>query len=144
LILQAVLAYVFYERHWDTVTRWLAVGVAGEVSMLVDMLEEGAIPRQNIIQAVRPLRNEDRHARQRIRVVNRPIHLKARAHFLKCDLDGGSLRQIKAIQIPFHTHKKHIIFRVDMLVKVQDVAVVLKDKFGYSGDKAPSIWTREK
>jgi two-component system osmolarity sensor histidine kinase EnvZ len=40
LILQAVLAYVFYERHWDTVTRWLAVGVAGEVSMLVDMLEE--------------------------------------------------------------------------------------------------------
>ena len=39
LILQAVLAYVFYERHWDTVTRWLAVGLAGEVGLLVDMLE---------------------------------------------------------------------------------------------------------
>lgn len=39
LILQAVLAYVFYERHWDTVTRWLAVGLAGEISLLVDMLE---------------------------------------------------------------------------------------------------------
>lgn len=39
LILQAVLAYVFYERHWDTVTRWLAVGVAGEISLLVDMVE---------------------------------------------------------------------------------------------------------
>jgi two-component system osmolarity sensor histidine kinase EnvZ len=39
LILQAVLAYVFYERHWDTVTRWLAFGVAGEISLLVDMVE---------------------------------------------------------------------------------------------------------
>lgn len=40
LILQAVLAYVFYERHWDTVTRWLAVGVAGELGLLVQLLEE--------------------------------------------------------------------------------------------------------
>jgi two-component system osmolarity sensor histidine kinase EnvZ len=39
LILQAVLAYIFYERHWDTVTRWLAVGIAGEISLLVDMVE---------------------------------------------------------------------------------------------------------
>ncbi|MDX1541577.1 MAG: hypothetical protein R3349_09260, partial [Geminicoccaceae bacterium] len=40
LILQAVLAYVFYERHWDTITRWLANGLAGEVSLLVELLEE--------------------------------------------------------------------------------------------------------
>ncbi len=40
LILQAVLAYVFYERHWDTVTRWLAVGLAGEISLLTELLEE--------------------------------------------------------------------------------------------------------
>lgn len=39
LILQAVLAYVFYERHWDAVTRWLAVGIAGEVGLVVDLLE---------------------------------------------------------------------------------------------------------
>src|SRR5918996_4994468 len=39
LILQAVLAYVFYERHWDSVTRWLAVGLAGEVGLMVDLLE---------------------------------------------------------------------------------------------------------
>jgi two-component system osmolarity sensor histidine kinase EnvZ len=39
LILQAVLAYVFYERHWDAVTRWLAVGLAGEVGLVVDLLE---------------------------------------------------------------------------------------------------------
>jgi len=46
LILQAVLAYVFYERHWDTVTRWLAVGLAGEISLLVEMLEEADGPEK--------------------------------------------------------------------------------------------------
>ncbi|MEZ5932810.1 MAG: ATP-binding protein [Alphaproteobacteria bacterium] len=44
LILQAVLAYVFYERHWDTVTRWLAVGVAGEISLLADLIEKADRP----------------------------------------------------------------------------------------------------
>ena len=44
LILQAVLAYIFYERHWDTVTRWLAVGIAGEISLLVDMVESANGP----------------------------------------------------------------------------------------------------
>jgi two-component system, OmpR family, osmolarity sensor histidine kinase EnvZ len=39
LILQAVLAYIFYERHWDSVTRWLASGFAGEVGLVVELLE---------------------------------------------------------------------------------------------------------
>ena len=46
LILQAVLAFVFYERHWDTVTRWLAVGLAGEISLLVEMLETADRPAE--------------------------------------------------------------------------------------------------
>ncbi|MGH6943231.1 MAG: ATP-binding protein, partial [Geminicoccaceae bacterium] len=33
------LTYVFYERHWDSVTRWLAVGLAGEVGLLVERLD---------------------------------------------------------------------------------------------------------
>jgi two-component system osmolarity sensor histidine kinase EnvZ len=44
LVLQAVLAYIFYERHWDTVTRWLAVGIAGEISLLVEMVENADGP----------------------------------------------------------------------------------------------------
>jgi two-component system osmolarity sensor histidine kinase EnvZ len=39
VILQVVLTYVFYERHWDKVTRTLAFGVAGEVGLLVELLE---------------------------------------------------------------------------------------------------------
>jgi two-component system osmolarity sensor histidine kinase EnvZ len=44
LILQVVLTYVFYERHWDRVTRTLAFGVAGEVGLLVELLEAAPTP----------------------------------------------------------------------------------------------------
>ncbi len=44
LILQAVLAYVFYERHWDSVTRWLASGFAGEVGLVVELLQAAPSP----------------------------------------------------------------------------------------------------
>jgi two-component system, OmpR family, osmolarity sensor histidine kinase EnvZ len=44
LILQAVLTYIFYERHWDKVTRTLAFGVAGEVGLLVELLEAAQTP----------------------------------------------------------------------------------------------------
>jgi two-component system, OmpR family, osmolarity sensor histidine kinase EnvZ len=45
LILQAVLAYVFYERHWDSVTRWLASAFAGEVGLVVELLEAAKTPQ---------------------------------------------------------------------------------------------------
>jgi two-component system osmolarity sensor histidine kinase EnvZ len=44
LILEGALTYVFYNRHWDTVTRWLTNGVAGDVAMLVELLEEADGP----------------------------------------------------------------------------------------------------
>jgi two-component system osmolarity sensor histidine kinase EnvZ len=55
LILQAVLAYIFYERHWDTVTRWLAVGLAGDVGMVVDQLESAPdmAARGRVLEAAR-------------------------------------------------------------------------------------------
>ena len=40
LILQLLLTVIFYNRHWDTVTRWLAYGVAGEVALLAQMVED--------------------------------------------------------------------------------------------------------
>ncbi len=40
VVLQLVLAYVFYERHWDTVTRRLALGFAGDISMVIQSLRE--------------------------------------------------------------------------------------------------------
>lgn len=40
IILQLIVAYVFYVRHWDTVTRWLALGLAGETALIADMVEQ--------------------------------------------------------------------------------------------------------
>jgi two-component system, OmpR family, osmolarity sensor histidine kinase EnvZ len=39
VLLQIVLTFAFYNRHWDVVTRWLATGVAGEVALLTDLLD---------------------------------------------------------------------------------------------------------
>jgi two-component system osmolarity sensor histidine kinase EnvZ len=40
LTLQLLLGFIFYNRHWDTVTRWLAYGVAGEVDLIAEALQE--------------------------------------------------------------------------------------------------------
>ncbi|HET6519555.1 MAG TPA: ATP-binding protein [Geminicoccaceae bacterium] len=55
LILQAGLAYVFYERHWDAVTRWLSLGFAGEVALLVEQLDraETAAARSELLDLAR-------------------------------------------------------------------------------------------
>lgn len=55
LIMQLVLTYVFYNRHWDTVTLWLSLGVAGEVSLLAEMIEEApdAAARDDLFERAR-------------------------------------------------------------------------------------------
>jgi two-component system osmolarity sensor histidine kinase EnvZ len=44
VIFQIVITVIFYNRHWDVVTRWLAAGVAGEVALAVELLEEAETP----------------------------------------------------------------------------------------------------
>src|SRR3990172_7070812 len=36
VVLQIVVTLVFYQSHWDTVTRRLALGVAGEIALIID------------------------------------------------------------------------------------------------------------
>jgi hypothetical protein len=43
-------------------------------------------------------------------------------------------RNLKAIQIPFDPHQKQTGFRIRVVVRVQDVAVVLVEDLGNSGD----------
>ena len=40
VLLQIVLAYVFYDSHWETVTRRLALGLAGDISMVIQSLRD--------------------------------------------------------------------------------------------------------
>ena len=39
VILQAILTFVFLERHWQLVTKKLSSSVVSEVGMMIDMLE---------------------------------------------------------------------------------------------------------
>ena len=38
--LQLIATLVFYERHWDTVTRRLALGLAGDTALVVEMMHD--------------------------------------------------------------------------------------------------------
>lgn len=38
VLLQIVATYVFYEQHWDTMSRRLSGGVAGEIAMVIEVL----------------------------------------------------------------------------------------------------------
>ena len=40
LLLQLVLIYFFYERHWDDVGRRLALALGGQISFIIKTLEE--------------------------------------------------------------------------------------------------------
>ncbi|MEO1090449.1 MAG: ATP-binding protein [Pseudomonadota bacterium] len=44
LLLQLILTNVFFNRHWDSVSNWLAAGVAGEVAAVVAQLEATTDP----------------------------------------------------------------------------------------------------
>src|SRR3546814_1797331 len=44
VILQGLLTYIFYERHWDTVTRRLALGLSGEIATIIDMRDRSGDP----------------------------------------------------------------------------------------------------
>ena len=38
IIVQVITVFIFYERHWDTVTRHMAANLASEIAFLIDGL----------------------------------------------------------------------------------------------------------
>jgi two-component system osmolarity sensor histidine kinase EnvZ len=54
VLVQAFATFMFYDRHWDQVTRRLALGLAGDVSMAITMYESfpGADERRRLMGAL--------------------------------------------------------------------------------------------
>jgi two-component system osmolarity sensor histidine kinase EnvZ len=44
ILLQIISTHIFYDRHWDTITRRLSASIAGDISMVLDMLREDPAP----------------------------------------------------------------------------------------------------
>ncbi len=53
ILLQIVSAWVFYDRHWDTVTWRLSASVAGDIANTIDQLRRTPDARDEIFQSVR-------------------------------------------------------------------------------------------
>lgn len=44
VLLQVISAFIFYEAHWDKVSKYLARGLAGDVGAIVDMVRDNPTP----------------------------------------------------------------------------------------------------
>ncbi|MBJ26209.1 MAG: two-component sensor histidine kinase [Alphaproteobacteria bacterium] len=55
VLLQCVVAYIFYERHWDTISRRLALGIAGDIVYVMRELqqEDNNLKRRWILETAR-------------------------------------------------------------------------------------------
>lgn len=49
ILLQVASTYIFYERHWSTVTRHLANSLAGEISVVIYLMERHPEPEEQKI-----------------------------------------------------------------------------------------------
>ena len=46
MIVQVITVFIFYERHWDTVTRHMAANLASEIAFLIDGLGKAPNAKQ--------------------------------------------------------------------------------------------------
>jgi two-component system osmolarity sensor histidine kinase EnvZ len=44
ILLQVISTHIFYDRHWDTITRRLSSSIAGDISMVLNSLRENQAP----------------------------------------------------------------------------------------------------
>ena len=50
ILVQVITVFIFYERHWDTVTRHMAQHLAGEMALVID--QAGTAPDAATIEAI--------------------------------------------------------------------------------------------
>ncbi|MBL8658970.1 MAG: two-component sensor histidine kinase [Rhodospirillales bacterium] len=63
IVLQIVSAYIFYESHWDQVSKRLALGVAGDITLLTDLLRRFPDPDDRAWLLEAAARDMEIHAR---------------------------------------------------------------------------------
>ena len=53
VLLQIIAIYIFYERHWDTITRRLARDLAGEITVIIHLMERYPAADEKKIEEMR-------------------------------------------------------------------------------------------
>ena len=89
---------------------------------------------QQIVQAMTHLRHEDGHPRTLVAVVEREFHLIALGVERSDVVVKLVARDEEALQFPFDAHEEHAFHLVHILIQVDDVSFVIRDKFRHFRD----------
>ena len=46
ILVQLITVFIFYERHWDSVTRQMAGALAGEITLIIDRAGTNLLPTE--------------------------------------------------------------------------------------------------
>ena len=91
---------------------------------------------KQVVETVAHLADEDSHAWALV------IKVKVERHTVTLGIEGVYIflnflsGNKKSLQFPFYTHEKHAVLMVNILVKIDDVALVVGDEFGYFRNNA--------
>ena len=110
--------------------------MVGDDAGNVHIILSGLPPCQQVVETVAHLRDEDGHAGPTVAEVEAELHLVSlsveRVNIFADFLAGDE----EAVQLPLYAHEEHAVLAVYILVKVNDVALVVGNKLGYLRDNA--------
>src|SRR5690606_30136286 len=129
LLLQILVTYIFYERHWDDVARRLAQGVAGDIATVISLRDRfpGAVAEADILGIAR--------SQMRLAVSIRPGEKLPEGSdnqenfgFLESHLVNALRESLPAR--PFHISTNKKLESVIILIQLPDaiLQVIVRDK----------------
>ena len=91
---------------------------------------------QEVIKAMAHLRNEDGHAWTLVAIIEAELHLIALC-VEGCDVFVNLIAwNQEAVEFPFYSHEEHAVLTVNILIKVNNISLVVGNKFRHFRDDA--------
>lgn len=114
ILLQVISTHIFYDRHWDTITRRLSSSIAGDISMVLNLMREnpGAANRAAIFTRAREMFGFRITLEPGVILPNKTTPANARIdHFLTAALKE---RISRPFQIDTSSFKEEVIIEVQL------------------------------
>ncbi len=120
-LMQSVITYVFFDRHWDTVTANQSANIAGQISLLTRLFEEAGSPEER--ERIQSIALEDLDISTRFESGN---SIPARNKLSPFNLYNKTLHRQLAEELnrPFWFDTKSWPFYVEIRVQLADGALV--------------------
>ena len=99
----------------------------------------GAITREEIVETVAHFADKNGHTWRFVAKVEVKCHLIAMGIKRLDNVVKLFTRNEKLVELPFDAHEKHVVDVIDVLVKIDDVALVVRNKACNLGNDARRI-----